>query len=95
MAVALDVRQAEERGEREVLLDRESGLDGEVLAGHEVIAAPLGAARGVDDRLVDTLACLGRDAAVAQRLGTREGVERIIGLVDDHRLFFRQRSNIR
>src|SRR5207253_6043138 len=92
--VALDVRQAEERDEREILLDREPRLDGEVLAGHEVVAAPLGAARGVDDGLVEALAGLGRNAPVAQRLGARKGVERIVGLVDDHWFFPAERRNI-
>ena len=41
VAVALDMRQPEQRDQREVLLQREPGLDGEVLAGHEVAARPI------------------------------------------------------
>jgi hypothetical protein len=61
----------------------------QVLARHEEVAAigfrvPHPAAREVDDRLVEALAVLRRDAAVAERSRSRECVELAVGLVDDH-----------
>src|SRR5215470_10903204 len=52
MAVAFGVGDADEGPERKVLLHGETGLAGEVLAGHEetrAVCAPLRRARGVDD----------------------------------------------
>ena len=59
MAVALGMRHADQRAEREILLHAEPGLAGQILAGNEVIfilPAPRRCARGVDDRLVKSLA---------------------------------------
>ena len=84
MAVALAVRQAEQREQREVLLHRESGLAGQVFGRHEVarrgtvslrLRIPALAARAVDERLVQALAGLARDAAPAEFGGVREGIE--------------------
>src|SRR5574341_2623309 len=76
--IALDVRKPEQRYEREVLLQREPGLDGEVLAAHEIALAPRRAARAVDERLVETLAGLRGHASVAERLRARERVEGVV-----------------
>ena len=98
VAVALDVGQAEQRDQRQVLLHREARLRRQVLARQEVAAvAALGipepAARQVDERLVEALAVLRRDAAVAERAGAHEGVELAVGLVDDHRPIACQRRD--
>src|SRR5213076_65362 len=90
------VGQAEERDEREVLLQRKAGLQRQVLARHEVargafLAVPQPAARRVEQRLVEALAGLGRDPGITQAPRPRKRLERIVRLVDDHRLFLRQR----
>src|SRR2546426_6268561 len=99
MAVALGVNQAEERYEREVLLQRKAGLQRQVLARHEVargafLAVPQPAARRVEQRLVEALAVLGRDPGIPEAPRPRKRLERIVRLVDDHRLFLRQRRHV-
>src|SRR3712207_8672163 len=44
-------------------------------------------------RLVESLAGLGRHAGVAQPPRARKGLERVVRLVDDHRLFFRSEEH--
>ena len=86
VAVALGMGDAEEGAEREVLLHGKPGLAGEVFAGDEELLAaraPFRRARRVDQRLVETLAGLRRDAAIAERARRRECVVGIVGLVDD------------
>ena len=98
VAVALDVGQAEQRDQGQVLLHRQAGLRRQVLAREEeadvvALGVPEPAARQVDDRLVEALAVLRRDAAVAEGAGAHEGIELAVGLVDDHRPKARQRRD--
>ena len=89
MPVALDVRHAEERHERQVLLHAQARLGGEVLGGHEVTPAggiPVRTARRIQDGLVEPLAHLARDAEVPERPGGGKAPELRVGLVDDHGL---------
>src|SRR5688500_9113211 len=58
VAVALDMLDPENGHQGKVLLERDSGLEREVLAAHEVAVAPGGAARAIDERLVQPLAGL-------------------------------------
>jgi hypothetical protein len=70
VAVALGMGDADQCAKREVLLDAEPGLTGQVLARHEesfAARAPYGGAGRIDDRLVDSLAGFGGDAAIAER----------------------------
>src|SRR5258708_36771209 len=81
MAVALGVRNADQRAKRQILLHAEAGLAGQILAGDESLVAtfaPFRGAGGVDDGLVDTLAGFRRDAAIAERARRGEAVIRII-----------------
>src|SRR5439155_25093227 len=98
MAVALDVCDPEQTDERQVLLKRESRWGGEILARDKVArrvagGVPMGAARGVQHRLVEPLARLARNAGVAERTSSQERVERGIRLVDQHRLRSRERGD--
>ena len=91
MAVALDMGQPEQRDQRQVLLHADARPGGEVLGRHEVARAPASAlslrdARGVEDRLVEALAVLARDAGVAERQRRRERRQLAVGFVDDQRL---------
>src|SRR5205814_5976129 len=90
MAIALAVRQAEQRRERKVLLHREAGLAGEVFGRHEIgrrdaVALcrriPSIAARAVDERLVQAFAALARHRAPADFSAANERIERAVGLV--------------
>jgi len=86
VAVALGMGDADQCAKREVLLDAEPGLTGEVLARHEepfAACAPFGGAGRIDDRLVDSLAGFGGDAAIAERARRRKCIVGIVGLVDD------------
>ena len=90
MAVALDVRYPEKADERQILLQREPGGGGEILAGEKAARraagrVPLSTARGVEHRFVESLARLARHAGVAKHTCPRECVERGVGLVDQDR----------
>src|SRR5437660_1842759 len=67
--VALDVGESEHACQRQVLLHRESRLHRQVLPGKEIAArcvpVPERTSGGVEQRFVDTLATLARDAGVA------------------------------
>ncbi len=107
VAVAFDVPDAQQRHQRQVLLQRQAGLDRQVLGAHDVaagagvervvqpfLAVPEPAARAVEDGLVQTLAGLRRHAGITHRAAAHEGVERVVGLVDDHGLVRRQRADM-
>src|SRR4029079_1904842 len=71
MAIALDMAEAEQGDEREILLHADAGERGEILGRHEIALAPglaieLADTRGVEDRLVEALAVLARHAGIAQ-----------------------------
>src|SRR5258706_15348691 len=86
VTVALGMGDANQCAEREVLLDAETGLTGQVLARYEesfAARAPFGGAGRIDDRLVDPLAGFRRDTAIAERAGGQKCAVRIIRLVDD------------
>src|SRR5882672_8660462 len=86
MPVALGMGDADQGAERKILLHAEAGLTGQVLARYEesfVSPAPLRRACCIDDRLVDSLAGFGRDAAVAERTRRRKSIVGIVGFVDD------------
>lgn len=86
VAVALGVGDADEGTEREILLHGKARLTGEVLAGHEepfAARAPLRRARRVDDGLVQPLAGLRGNAAIAQRPRRRERIVGIVSFIDD------------
>ena len=90
MAVAFDVRHAEQRRECRVLLQREPRLGCQILAGHEEARSgcsriPEGAPRGVGDRLVEPFAALARHAHVTTRAGQRKRGIRRIAFIDQHR----------
>ena len=90
VAVALDMGDAEERDQSEILLHADPGPGGEILARHEVARAPrlrieLRHPRGVEQRLVEALAVLAGDPGIAERQRRRERVELAVGLVDDER----------
>ena len=81
---------AQQIDQRQILLHRQAGLGGQVLGRHEVacctaVGVPLRAARGVENRLVEALAGLGRHAIVAARARQFEGVQSAVGFIDDHR----------
>src|SRR5258708_38055574 len=83
---ALGMGDGDQCAEREVLLDGEAGLTGQVLARYEesfAARAPFGGAGRIDDRLVEPLAGFRRDAAIAERAGGQKCAVRIIRLVDD------------
>ncbi len=89
MAVAFDMIDADQGGDRQVLLDTDPGLGGQILPRHEIarpslLPVPAGAPRGVDQRLVEALACLAGNAGVSEPLGFGEGIEIAVGLVDDY-----------
>src|ERR1700750_1623729 len=84
MTVALHVMEAEPGAQRQILLQGQARLAGQVLAGDEEPSArgiPLGVARGVEDRLVDALAGFGGDAAVAELARSRKGIIAVVRLV--------------
>src|ERR1700722_4829119 len=86
MAVAFRVGDADQRPKREILLHREPGLTGQVLARDEeffALSAPFGCTGRVDHGLVDSLARLRGDPAIAERSRRDERVIGIVGLVDD------------
>src|SRR4051812_7167800 len=86
MAVAFGMGNADQRAERQILLHAETGLTGEILAGDEkffAARAPFCRAHRIEDRLVDTLAGLRGNAAIAKRSGGRERVIGVVGLVND------------
>ena len=61
VTVALDMGEAEQIDQRQILLDGETGLRGQVLAGHEVIrrsrfGVPVRAARGIQNGFIQTFA---------------------------------------
>ncbi len=76
-----------EGDESGVLLDRKPGLAGEIFrrdeGARDVHRVPIGRARAVDQRFVDALATLRRDAAIAELEGTRKRVVARVCLVDD------------
>src|SRR5258706_14522156 len=74
MTVALGMGDANQCAKREVLLDAEAGLTGEVLSRYEkpfAARAPFGGAGCVDNRLVDALARFRGDAAITKRARPR------------------------
>ena len=88
--------EPQQRHQRQILLHADAGQRGEVFGRHEVfrgagLRVQLGDARGVEDRLVKTLAVLAGDAAVAERERRRERRQLAVGLIDDERLQPRQR----
>ena len=77
VAVALDVRDAQQVDQRQVLLHRQAGLRRQVFGRHEVArracsAFQCRAARRVEHRLVEALAGLRRHAGVAARARLHE-----------------------
>src|SRR5947208_12466257 len=77
--VAFDVWNAEQRQQREVLLHCQAGGRGQVFARDEEWPrassfVPCRAAQRVDERFVQSLAALARDAAVASLPRTRERI---------------------
>src|SRR5712675_3136983 len=67
MAVALGMRNPDQRAKREILLHAKACLAGQILTGDEglvTLGAPFGGAGRVDDGLVDALAGFCRDAAI-------------------------------
>ena len=96
VAVALDMRQAQQRDQRQVLLHAHPRERRQVLGRHEILLrAGLGVELGdpcrVQDRLIGALAVLAGDAAVAELHGRRKRADLAVGLVDQHRLQPRQR----
>src|SRR5258706_1215806 len=86
MTVALGMGDANQCAKREVLLDAEAGLTGEVLSRYEkpfAARAPFGGAGCVDNRLVDALARFRGDAAITKRARRRKRLIGIVGFVDD------------
>src|SRR4029079_19813997 len=86
VTVALDMREAEQTDERQVLLHGKPSLRGQVLSGQEGSGprdrVRLRAARRVQQRLVESLATLAGHAAVAAAPRRRERFECRIGFVD-------------
>ena len=97
--VALDVAESEHTCQCEVLLHRESRLHRQVFCRQEVAprrrAVPERTSGRVEQRFVDTLATLARNAGVAERARRRKRVEGRVGLVDQQRLRARKLRYIR
>src|SRR5712675_1479271 len=75
VTVALGMGDANQCAKREVLLDAEAGLTGQVLARYEepfAARAPFGGAGCIDNRLVDALAGFGGDTAITKRARHRK-----------------------
>ena len=66
MGIALDMGQAEQRHQRQVLLDADAGPGREILGRHEMAGAQPGDTGGIEDRLVEALAVLARHAGIAK-----------------------------
>ncbi len=99
VAVALDVRDADERGHGRILLHADPGLGGQILGGHEIalfaqLRIPRGTARGVDQPFIYALAAFVGNAAIAEVAGAGKGIEGAVGLVDDHRAVHARRGNL-
>src|SRR5438132_7383604 len=98
VAVALGVLQAEQRRERQVLLNAKSRLHGQILARQEIArrdaVIPLRTARRVEQRLVDSLAALARYSGVAGCARARKCVEGRVGFVDEKWLRLRKRRYV-
>ncbi len=96
--VALDMRDAEQRHQRQVLLHADPGPGGQVLGRHE-IAARLAVgvefrhARGVQQRFVQALAVLARHPGIAELQRVWERVQLAVRFIDDQRLFPGQRAD--
>src|SRR3972149_3299803 len=96
--VALDMRGADEGRQREVLLNGDAGLRGEVLRRHEVslrafLGVPVRHARTVEQGAIKALAGFRRNAAIAQRAHLREDADIGVGFIDLDRHFARQRMD--
>src|SRR5438067_13271159 len=96
MAVALDMRNADQSAERQILLEREPGLRGEVFAAHErrLRLPAVRAARRVNQAFVEALAALARHAGVTHLPRARKRVVGSVRFVDDERLELRQRLEL-
>src|SRR5216117_623281 len=78
MAVPLDVRDADQPAERQILLEREPGLRSQVFAGHErrLRLPAVRAARRVDQAFVDAFAALARHTGITQLPRAWKGIVR-------------------
>src|SRR5262245_39863033 len=86
MGVALDMGDAEERGQVRFRLYGDTGLARQVLGGDEggnAVAAPALRAHAIEQGLVEALAGFRRHAAIAEPPRPREVVVLRIRLVDD------------
>src|SRR5437588_12229197 len=86
VSVALDVGESEHACQRKVLLHGESRLHRQVLPGKEIAArcvpVPERTSGRVEQRFVDAIATLARNAGVAEHTRRRTRVESCVGLVD-------------
>src|SRR5260370_19220281 len=86
VTVARGMGDANQCVKREVLLDAEAGLTGQVLARYEkpfAARAPFDGAGRIDDRLVDPLARFRGDATIKKRARRGKRIIGIVGFVDD------------
>ena len=75
MTVDLDVLGADQRGERQAVLEGDAGLHRQVLGRDKAWSAvrvPADCPRGIEQRAIDALACLCRHAGIAETVSAGE-----------------------